>query len=69
MLLPLKCLICLEEYANNDKSEKAPKILSCGHTFCCKCIKEILKKIIIKLFVVLIRKRKIEHMKKFLLIE
>ena len=33
------CDICLEDYGDNDKSEKAPKILSCGHTFCCKCIK------------------------------
>ena len=33
------CDICLEEYGDNDKSEKAPKMLSCGHTFCCKCIK------------------------------
>ena len=33
------CDICLEEYGNNDKSEKAPKMLSCGHTFCCKCLK------------------------------
>jgi len=36
--------ICLEEFANNSKSEKAPKILSCGHTFCCKCIKLKMKK-------------------------
>ena len=35
----IKCDICLEEYGDNDKSEKAPKILGCGHTFCCKCIK------------------------------
>lgn len=35
----LVCDICLEEFGDNDKSEKAPKMLSCGHTFCCKCIK------------------------------
>ena len=34
----LTCGICLEEYGDNDQSEKAPKVLSCGHTFCCKCI-------------------------------
>ena len=38
------CSICLEEFANNSKSEKAPKVLSCGHTFCCKCIKQKMKK-------------------------
>lgn len=40
----LTCDICFEEYGDNDKSEIAPKILSCGHTFCCKCIKETMKK-------------------------
>ena len=32
------CSICQEEYGDNDKSEKAPKVLGCGHTFCSKCI-------------------------------
>ena len=41
----LVCDICLEEYGDNDKSEKTPKILSCGHTFCCQCIKLTMKKI------------------------
>jgi hypothetical protein len=40
----LECSICLEEFGDNDKSEKAPKVLSCGHTFCCKCIKQKLVK-------------------------
>ena len=40
----LECYICLEEYGKNDNSEKAPKILSCGHTICCKCIKQKMKK-------------------------
>ena len=40
----LECSICLEEFGDNDKSEKAPKVLSCGHTFCCKCIKQKMKK-------------------------
>ena len=40
----LECPICFEEYVKNDKSEKAPKILDCGHTFCCECIKKLLKK-------------------------
>ena len=40
----LECPICLEEYMNNDKSEKAPKLLYCGHTFCCECIKKLMKK-------------------------
>ncbi len=36
----LECPICNEDYEDNDKSEKAPKVLSCGHTFCCECIKQ-----------------------------
>ena len=36
----LECPICKEDYEDTDKSEKAPKVLSCGHTFCCKCIKQ-----------------------------
>ena len=36
----LKCTICNEEYENSEDSEKTPKILICGHTFCSKCIKE-----------------------------
>ena len=36
----LFCSCCKEEYGDNDDSEYAPKVLSCGHTFCCKCIKE-----------------------------
>ena len=42
--MSLTCDICLEEYGDNDKSEKAPKMLMCGHTFCCKCIKETMKR-------------------------
>jgi small GTP-binding protein len=41
----LKCPSCNEDYVDNDKSEKAPKVLSCGHTFCCKCIKQKLVKV------------------------
>ena len=40
----LTCDICLEEYGDNDRSEKAPKILSCGHTFCSKCIQATMRK-------------------------
>ena len=35
----LFCSCCKEEYGDNDDSEYAPKVLSCGHTFCSKCIK------------------------------
>jgi len=31
------CDICLEEFSL-DNSEKMPKILKCGHTFCTKCL-------------------------------
>ena len=35
----LTCDICFEEYGDNDKSEIAPKILSCGHTFVVNVLK------------------------------
>jgi len=35
------CDICMEEYEDNDKSEKCPRILLCGHTFCTLCLKSI----------------------------
>ena len=38
------CDICMEEYEDNDKSEKCPRILQCGHTFCTRCIKRIKNK-------------------------
>ena len=34
------CSICLKEFDNNAKSEKAPKVLKCGETFCLECIKK-----------------------------
>lgn len=36
----LICDWCLKEFGDNDKSEKAPRMLLCGHTFCSKCLKE-----------------------------
>ena len=38
------CDICMEEYEDNDKSEKCPRILQCGHTFCTRCLKRIKSK-------------------------
>ena len=35
------CDICMEEYDDNDKSEKCPRILLCGHSFCTTCLKKI----------------------------
>ena len=35
------CDICMEEYDDNDKSEKCPRILLCGHSFCTICLKKI----------------------------
>jgi len=35
----LFCSSCQKEYGDNDDSEYAPKVLSCGHIFCSKCIK------------------------------
>ena len=36
----LFCSLCMKKFGDNDDNENAPKVLSCGHTFCCKCIKE-----------------------------
>ena len=36
-----ECPICFERF---DNSTKAPKILSCGHTFCLECLKKDLNK-------------------------
>ena len=36
----LFCSLCMKKFGDNDDSENAPKVLSCGHTFCCKCIKD-----------------------------
>ena len=38
------CDICMEEYEDNDKSEKCPRILNCGHSFCTLCLKKIKQK-------------------------
>ena len=35
------CDICMEEYEDKEKSEKCPRILICGHTFCTLCLKSI----------------------------
>ena len=32
------CDICLMEFSNNYKSERSPRVLLCGHTFCTKCL-------------------------------
>ena len=39
---PLKtilCDMCSNEYDNNYKSNKTPRVLSCGHSFCTNCLK------------------------------
>ena len=38
------CDICMEEYEDNDKSEKCQRILNCGHSFCTLCLKKIKQK-------------------------
>ena len=35
----LFCSSCQKEFGDNDDSEYAPKVLSCGHIFCSKCLK------------------------------
>ena len=35
------CDLCMEEYGDNDKSDKCPRILFCGHTYCTLCLKKI----------------------------
>ena len=37
------CEICLEEYHNSFNSEKTPRILECGDTFCTQCLKKMKK--------------------------
>lgn len=39
--MELTCEICEEMYGNNDRDERAPRILKCGHTFCTKCLKDM----------------------------
>lgn len=41
--MSLVCDICLEEYKNNVNSEKTPRVLSCGHTFCTQCLWKMMK--------------------------
>ena len=37
------CDICQEEYQNSINSEKTPRILGCGDTFCTHCLRELRK--------------------------
>ena len=46
--MSLICDICLEEYKNSFNSEKTPRVLICGDTFCTQCLKKISKNNIIK---------------------
>ena len=41
----MECDICLIEW---DSSERIPRLLNCGHTFCQVCLKSILNKCISK---------------------
>jgi GTPase SAR1 family protein len=34
------CDICLEEYSNDLNSQKAPRIMKCGDTFCTECLEK-----------------------------
>ena len=33
------CDICYNEFDSNIKSERTPRVLQCGDTFCSKCLK------------------------------
>ena len=35
------CDICMEEFEDNDKSLKCPRILQCGHTYCTQCLESM----------------------------
>ena len=39
--MSIVCEICLEEYHNSFTSEKTPRILECGDSFCTECLKKI----------------------------
>lgn len=39
------CELCLEEFDTNFNSEKVPKVLKCGDTFCFNCILKLTKSI------------------------
>ena len=41
------CDICLEEFDNNFRSDKSPRVLNCGHTFCGECLKNNSNNVII----------------------
>ncbi|KAG8581806.1 hypothetical protein GDO81_007811 [Engystomops pustulosus] len=34
----LHCTVCTEKY---DETDRRPKVLCCGHTFCMKCLQEV----------------------------
>lgn len=40
-LFQMDCDICLELF---DSSERRPKVLPCGHTYCLRCLGELRKK-------------------------
>ena len=35
----IQCTICLEEYNENNELQ-IPRLLPCGHTFCCICVQQ-----------------------------
>ena len=39
-----ECPICLDIYGTEEKHEKAPKILICGHTFCKECLLDLINR-------------------------
>ena len=46
--MSLICSICLEEFKNSFNSEKTPRVLSCGDTFCTQCLRKMSKNNIIQ---------------------
>lgn len=37
----VECPICMDYYGGDDSHERAPRILSCGHTICTFCLKDL----------------------------
>ena len=61
--MSIVCPLCLEEYKNNINSEKTPRVLSCGDTFCTECLRKLIKDHVI--ICPLCKKENLEEIEKY----